>query len=167
MIKLFGILMIVASTTLLGVFKSTAMKKRIISLQDMKTSLNLLKSEIMFSRNSLKEAFENIANVSKNADVFKYTAEMIEEYGIKNAWKYGTEMAFEGTCLKKEDTEVIALLGGELGMTDTENQLKNIDYISELLNKCIADANDEYTKTAKLCRSVGVLSGLLIAIVLI
>lgn len=167
MIKFIGALIITASTSLLGIYKSVMLKNRVLYLRDFKTSLSLLKSEIVFAGNCLEKAFLNIAKTSKASQVFETAAENIDSVGIKKSWENAVKKYADKMSLKDDDVQVLLLLGTQLGMTDKENQLKNIVYVSELTDNQIYKAEQEYSLTAKLCRNIGILSGLFISIILI
>ncbi len=167
MIKIIGALIITGATSLLGIYKSVGLKNRVLYLCEFKTALSLLKSEIVFAGNCLEKAFMNISKTSRASWVFETAAKNIDGCGVKKAWENSVLMYADKMSLKNEDVKVLQLLGAQLGMTDKENQIKNIVYVSELVDSRIRKAEQEYLSTAKLYRSMGVLSGLFISVVLI
>ena len=69
--------------------------------------------------------------------------------------------------LKKEDSEILIMLGHELGMTDREGQLKIIDNLLSSLNTLQTNAKEEYDKKSKLQKGLGISLGLFAIIILI
>ena len=59
------------------------------------------------------------------------------------------------------------MLGKMLGKTDKSGQISEIELVSNFLDKQINDAEEMKTKNEKLYKTLGVLGGLTIAIILI
>lgn len=167
MVKFLGAAIIVLTSTFIGFFKSARLKRRVDSLREIESALVILKSEITFARNKLETAFFNISKLSNVGELFAMTAENVSRYGIKCAWENTVLKKASALSLTDEDTEVILMLGIELGMTDVNTQLGNIEYISSLIGNQLSKAENEYLTTAGMYRSMGVLGGLFLAVILI
>ena len=167
MIKLIGAFLIIAAASYMGFAKSDKLKKRMNNLLEFKTALNLLENEIMFAKNPIDKAFCNIADISALGDVFRNMSDSMRENGIKTAWKQSIELFADKLYLKKEDVAVIEILANELGMSDAESQIKNVEYVRKLIHKQYEYAEYEYNNSAKMYRSLGVLGGLFAAILFI
>lgn len=163
MVKLVGAVLTAFACGCLGFCMSAMLKTRMTSLFDIVTSLEMLESEINFSINRLKKAFER---ADKNG-LFKSAAEKIDENGIKKAWESAVEEHCGRLCITDEDKDILLMLGKNLGKTDTDDQIKNIKYIKTMIASQAKLAEEEYNRLGKLYRNGGVLVGAMAVIILI
>lgn len=164
--KLMGGGMIITATTIAGFLKARTLANRVDSLIRIKTALSVLESEISFSANSLKLAFLRIERTVDTGGMFAEAGEAIAGCGVEQAWKQAVDNSRRRLSLTEHDAELLKTLAAELGMTDRENQIKNIRRVSALLDAASVQAQAEYTQTARLYRSGGILTGLLFIILL-
>ena len=74
MLKIIGIILIVAATTKIGFLFAARLERRKNALISFKDALSLLESEIGFAQNSLAKAFFNIGNtISRPVGAFSST----------------------------------------------------------------------------------------------
>lgn len=139
------------------------MKKRVKSLGDISASFEMLESEIAFNVNKLKNAF---VRVDRNG-LFTLAAQTMEEKGIKNAWTEAVAQMSSQLCFTEADSDILLMLGKSIGKTDTEDQIKNIRYIKNLIKEQEKQAQEEYGRFGRIYRSGGVLTGLMLIILLI
>lgn len=163
MVRILGAVMVGAACGYFGFRMSLSLKKRTKSLADIAASLEMLESEINFGANKLKKAF---MRVDRNG-LFTAAAQGIEEKGIKNAWSDAVNMSKTSLCLTDADSDILLMLGKNIGKTDTEDQIKNIKYIKTMINGQEKQAVSEYDRFGKLYRSGGILVGLMLVIILI
>ena len=71
------------------------------------------------------------------------------------------------TNLLPKDKEVLNGLGKLLGQTDIEGQINQIKLVDDFLNIQIQEANEAKNKNEKLYRTLGMVAGLGIVIILI
>lgn len=157
--------MIISCGTYLGISASAALLKRERNLKYIKTALNILESEIVFSSRRLKESFVKISEISSCGEIFSDAAEIMEDTGIERAWQVATEKNKKNLYLKKSDVEILKILSSRLGMSDKEQQVKNIRHVEMLLENAISNAEEEYKRSAKLYRSMGFLGGLFAVVI--
>ncbi|MCI8309732.1 MAG: hypothetical protein HFJ45_06055 [Clostridia bacterium] len=69
--------------------------------------------------------------------------------------------------LKDEDREVLSMLGKMLGKTDKFGQIQEIDIVSKFLDKQIENSEEEKRKNEKLYKTLGIVCGLTLAIILV
>ncbi|MCX7715222.1 MAG: hypothetical protein N2171_05810 [Clostridia bacterium] len=165
--KMMGGICILSATTYLGFERAHLLYKRVKYIMNIKTSLTMLESEIGFCANRLDSAFMTISKLSDTQGLFSQTAKKLQSVGIKEAWEMSVRAHREKMRLTGEDTEILLSFGAELGMTDRENQIKNIRYITSLLEKQYKEAKEEYERMARTYRSIGILSGLFLIVLLI
>jgi stage III sporulation protein AB len=75
--------------------------------------------------------------------------------------------ADELTELSENERAIVKSVGLSLGTSDIQGQLSMLDVNVQLLDKHCEQAGEQYIKKGKLYRSVGVLTGVLLAILLI
>ncbi len=166
-IKIVGAVMIFCAGFFWGWLRAGELLKREKSLQNIKTGLNMLESEIVFSSNYLKDAFLNISRISVCKEFFSDVAFGIEEFGASKAWENALEKNKKKLALKERDTEILKILASQLGKSDTEQQVKNIRHVKELLEIAQKEAREDYQNSSRLYRSMGILGGLFVIILLL
>lgn len=165
-IKILGAVMIFSSGVILGYGKAYVLAQRERSLININSAFGILESEIVFSQNKLKTAFERIAQISSCGRLFLSAAEKMEESSACDAWIYATEKEKHSLCLTQKDAEILKMLANELGRSDKEQQIKNIRHVSALLKAAAEEAHNEYAISAKMYRSGGICVGLFLAVLL-
>lgn len=128
-IRIIGAVMIFSVSTYLGFSFADRLKKRYVYLRNILTSLNLLETEIGFGVSKLKQAFLTIDKSADTRGLFKTAADNLEDVGIKQAWRGAVYEKRQELYLTDADADALNALGAQLGMTDVENQIKNIKYV--------------------------------------
>lgn len=164
--RLAGAVMIFAVCAYGGFSLSDRMKKRCMYLKNVIAALSLLETEITFGGNRLAPAFEKLDNAVDTHGLFKAAAEMAETIGIRKAWQKAVKGKQSELRFKEEDAQTLMALGERLGMTDTENQVKNIQYVKKRLEVQLDGAEGEYGKLGRLYRNGGILSGAFLILLL-
>ena len=164
--KLIGGCLILLGGTCLGFLKSSELSRRERSLKNIKTALSILESEIVFSSQHLKDAFLKISYVCACGEIFSDAAHTMGEYGIVQAWQDAVDRNAKRLCLSESDAEMLKVLSSRLGMSDKEQQKKNIRHVETLLDMAITNAHAEYQNSARLYRSMGFLGGLFFVMLL-
>ena len=163
MVKILGAVMTGFACGYLGFKISFAMKIRAESLNNIITSLEMLESEINFSMNKLKQAFMRV----DKCGLFKFAAENMDEKGVKTAWTNAVNECSTKLSLKDADKDILMTLGKNIGRTDTDDQIKNIQYIPRRSAEPENPPPRDSRRVGNMYRPGGVLVGLLIVIMLI
>lgn len=170
--KFIASLLIIISSSLIGYIYGASYRNRLDNLILMENCIKLLETEIIYGANPLPEALISVykkGNV-KTSYVFK---EIAEELTIK---KTGTviecfqsvvnilkdELSFED-----EDVELFLNLGRNIGTSDRFDQEKNFKLILTQIETLEKEARLAKDKNEKLYKSLGILSGLAIVIILL
>ena len=167
MIRFIGALMIIAAATFTGAYMNSRLHKRVKYLDSFSAALEYLKAHICFSDFEMEKALMLTDGISDTGGVFRETAESMKADGLKKAWKRAVYINADKMCLKPSDADALASLGERLGLTDAEDQKKNIENVLVSLAVCRAEAKAEYEKNGRLYRSCGVLCGALAVLLLI
>ena len=159
-------LILIASSSI-GIIYSQKYQKRVDELKDFKTALNMLKTKIRFTYAPLKEVFIDISKSlqSKTANIFSNVCTYMENNDVTQSWNKAINET--ETSITKEDKEILSKFGKLLGKTDLEGQLNEIELSLNFLETQIEKAEVEKNKNAKLYKSLGVIAGIGIIIILI
>lgn len=163
-IKNIELISIVFICSYIGFLKSKTFDDRVIELSKFQSALIMFESKLKFTYEPIKNIFEEISSVIyKDEDnVFAYTAK--DEKNICEAWQNGIE---NNLYFNKEDKNMIKTIGKLLGKTDIEGQLSEISLGLNLVDKQIKNAECEKNKNSKLYKTMGVILGIGISIILI
>ena len=165
-VKYFILFLILVSSTLIGKFFSNKYIYRLEELEDVKNSLNILKTKIKFTYEPIPEVFGEIAeNVNSNISrLFLLAKQNMEKMSAGEAFEKAVD---NFTCnLKLEDKKVIKMLSKLLGRTDVEGQISQIEVTEEFLENQIKEAEEEKKKNERLYTRLGTVIGLTIVIIL-
>lgn len=165
-LKYLDLGLIVAICTYIGFYKSKKFSNRVKNLKDFKSALSIFRSKIEFTYEPIKDIFEEISKViyQDNENIFKFFCESkIQDVTI--AWNE----AVQNTKLEftNDDKEILIVLGKMLGKTDKTGQISQIDLVDNFLDKQILDSEEEKRKNEKLYKTLGIIGGLIIAIILV
>lgn len=165
-VKYFILFLILVSSTLIGKFFSNKYIYRLEELEDVKNSLNILKTKIKFTYEPIPEVFGEIAeNVNSNISrLFLLAKQNMEKMSAGEAFEEAVDNII---CnLKNEDKKVIKMLSKLLGQTDIEGQISQIEITEEFLRNQIKEAEEEKRKNERLYTRLGTVIGLTIVIIL-
>lgn len=171
LLKIIGMIVLILSGTLLGYSLCDDYMERIRCLEAVKKTLIILKGEIKHNNSTICEALSNIK--VNNNQVMSFLEKVIKEYKYKKlslweVWSEGVISSFHKTMkLSKEEVDIIKDFGRNLGVTDRETQIKNIDECVDEIERCIIELKNEKKEKCKLYKAFGVLSGLFISIMLL
>lgn len=168
-IKYIFLLVIFLSSSKIGKMLAQRYYFRVQELEELKNALNLFKTKIKFTYETIPEIFEEISNnITKNiSNIFKSTVKGLKDFSVSQAWEQAIESEKKNTNLNEEDIRVIKLLSKQLGITDIEGQISQIEITEHFLDTQIKQAQQEKEKNQKLYQKLGTTMGLVIVILLI
>ncbi len=169
-IKIIGAVVLISATSLIGFSLAADCSKRPRTLRELQALMQMLENEISYLSNLLSEAFMRIYENS-NVDasiIFKTAAQNLKNSGVTAdaAWEKSIDENYARLSLKKEDKAILVNFGRMLGNSDLEGQLNNIKLVSSQLKLQELKSEEMKQKNEKMYRSLGVLSGLAITIML-
>lgn len=172
LLKLTGTVFIVMATTLMGIFRAEDIREQYRQMGQIQRFLSLLESEIRYGRTHLGEAFIHIAHqmqepyrswlLSMEKDMEKTDAGRFEEI-----WSRRVEEKLRKSGLSGQELERLTQLGGQFGAMDLELQLRVLDLYQEQLRLHMEEARENIRTRVRLCHCLGVMSGTLIAVLLV
>lgn len=170
--KITGSVVVVLSFAFLGLVMSEDIRKRPHQLRELQSMLQMFENQISYLSNVISEAFERICKVcpSETSIFFRRTIEILYEeksVSASEAWQRAVLQNIKKTSLNKEDEQVLIEFGKMLGGSDLEGQIKNIRLTQTQLGIQEKKAEDSRGKNEKMYKSLGILGGIAVVIVLI
>ena len=152
---------------LIGKILANRYKGRVEELKEMECALNILKTKMQYTYQPLPEIFKEIANnfQSNIGSIFKTASKEMKNYSASEAWKNAIQSSKSN--FSNSDLKVIENLEKLLGKTNLEGQLSEIEVTQKFLDNQIKEAEDERIKNEKLFKSLSIITGLAIVIILI
>jgi stage III sporulation protein AB len=170
MIKLIGAICIIVATTWIGFETSRRFSDRPRQLRALRSALQSLEAEIMYGHTPLHEAARRLsAQLAKPLSTFfeSFAKKLTDtETTVNVAWENSLKEVWKSTALKQGDFEVMKQFGETLGRHDRISQQKHIMLTLTHLERQEADAIQNQTTYEKMVKSLGLLSGLLLIILL-
>ena len=169
--RIAGTFLILAGSAGLGLYFSAKEGFRVQDLLEFKKALLILSSEIEYMRSTLSEA---CANISKRTSlgvsrIFARFSELLAEGEGETAyrlWLAAMEENRDAVHLAAEDIAVLGDFGKTLGYLDKQMQKNAIDYAVSYIDEKSAVLSASSDKNKRMYRSLGVIGGLMIAVVL-
>ena len=165
MIKIVGTLLIVASTTTLGIMYSPAIKKRIDILETIYRFFGEVAEEIRHSRDT---TYVILSRLIKSE---RYKELSFLKEGLTNRRGYIEELIRivnkQNNLLAEIDKKILTDFFLKLGKTDVEGQMVHSLSCQQRIMQVLKTDKENTMKKAKMMNSLGVLSGIFISIFMI
>lgn len=172
LIKFLSSIGIFLSCTLIGQFYGNKYSSRLSNLIYLEQCIKILETEIIFGATPMPDALHNV--YKKGNRKVSYIFEIIKEdllfkkpNNLINSFLTVEDMLYSELSLKKQDVELFLSLGRVLGTSDRNDQEKNFIFTLNQIRNQIAEAKEEKYKNEKLYKSLGIISGLVLIILLI
>lgn len=170
MIKWMGAFLIIIATTWAGFEAAKHLSQRTRQLRQLKVALQSLEAEIMYGHTSLIVAAQNISKqIPKPLSWFfeQFAQKLVKGHtSVKGAWEESLLEVWRFTAFKQGEFEVLKQFGETLGQHDRVSQQKHIKLTLSHLEREEADAIDRQNRYERMVKSLGVLAGLLLVILL-
>lgn len=166
-IKILIYTFIFLSCSLIGILMSRKYINRVNELKEFKNALNIFKTKIRYTYEPIPEIFAEISeNVNPSiSTVFKQAAGKMDVLAAGEAWDLALKI--DDLNINDEDRNALKNLSKLLGKTDLQGQLSQIEMTSDYLDEQILKAEREKNKNEKLYRTLGMILGMAIVIILI
>lgn len=172
MIDFFGCLLIFIACTAAGFYQASLLAKRSKQIRMLIHQLQRLETEIVYAMTPLPQAIEQIGKQSAPplSRLFLSISHSLQQQKGKSTsqcWEEGVHRYWHETALQTNEKEIFLRLGHYLGISDREDQKKYILLSLQQLSAEEDIAREKQQRYEKMYRSLGVLSGLLIIILLL
>lgn len=171
-IKIFGCILILLSTTGIGFYFSNDMKCRMEDLKEWKKLICLLRGDIRYANTPLPEAISQAGKRHEgNFHTFLSTVgvqlqEMAGET-LSTIWKTAAEKELLITSLNKKDKVQLIRFGENLGYLDKDMQMNTFELYLAQLDEEITELSKTVKGRAYLYNSLGIMAGIFITIIMI
>ena len=169
--KWIGAICIILATTWSGVEASRLLRERTRQLRQLKMALQSLEAEIMYGHTPLTEAAVRLSQqLSRPLSwLFETFAQKLQEgtMSARQAWEESLQEVWKMTALKEGELEIMRQFGETLGQYDHEIQQNYIRLTMVHLEREEGDAIEKQQRYEKMMKSLGVLTGILIVLLLI
>jgi len=171
MIKLVGAVLIIFASTLFGFYKASLYAARPRQIRQLVHALKRLATEIGYGSTPLPVALRKLsAQCQRPLDqMFATIADRLSggrSETVRQVWQETIQRFWGQTAMKAPEQETLLELASTLGISDREDQLKHLELAITGLQHEEAVARDEQQKFEKLSRSLGMLGGALIVILI-
>lgn len=172
MYKIVGICCILAGCVGWGNGRIRQEKDRVGHLRELIRIMRRIQEEISYGKHTLPEICVILANNSNSC----YSACFAEIYrqmmqgngtGLKEAWSGQLAACLKDLPLQEEEKGVVRDLPMYLGIQEETRQAANLEQAVELLVRKCRLAEETYENKTKVIRSVSILAGLLLSILLL
>jgi stage III sporulation protein AB len=172
MIKIAGALLVLLAFSGLGNAYASDVRRRLKALYQCRNLAILLQGQIRYAGLDLAESLTEASGHLDGPfrDFCRNLAEKIKTMpgqDIATLWRYHTERDLKESGMKKEDRELFAEIGVMLGYLDGESQYRHLENYRERLDRAIGQAETETASKCRLYRSLGVLGGMFLTILLL
>lgn len=171
MLKLLGSLIVLAASLMYGWKINEELKEHVEQLIGMKEMFLMLRGEIAYARTPLREAFLQMASQGKEpfSDFLKRAAKELEENGesIGEFWGRLVEEEAGKFYFTREEQGLLKRAGENFGYLDVQMQLKNLELYMEQAEVFIQRAQKELKDRQKVARTLSLMCGLFLVILLI
>lgn len=172
MLKLLGAVLVVSATTSFGFYLARSLHGRPRQIRELQNALQLLETEIVYGATPLSQALQKTGDMTPQplSTLFRRAAMYLEEYGglsTYECWKRALEETWSSTFLQGGEKEILLQIGQALGRSDRTDQQKHLRLAIQHLLSEGERAKEEEERYKRMCKSLGFLGGLLLALLMI
>lgn len=168
--KWAGALLCIAATSLIGFDMSRKLQMRSIQIRDLIHSLRLIEAEMAYSQMPLEMIFSAVSQKTREPVATFYATLATQLSGIvgdfPRLWDKELEALKVSAALQDSELTMMRQFGQSLGQHSFTQQQKQITLTMHHLERELEEANERRKKYEKMWRTLGVLTGLLIVLLL-
>ena len=158
--KIAGLICIVLSCSMVGMLVANEKKKKIRYVEGILYLVRHIKYKITYFRSELNKIYEDFSNRFLNDTGFYNELKISDLHTVLN--KYNQVYS-----IREYESNALNYLALTLGRSSWEDQTDKCTIVIEMLEKYLDELNTKYPEERKFIASLGIISGLLIAVVLV
>lgn len=171
MFKLLGACLILLATTWIGFEISRSYRDRPKQIRQLRSALSLLETEIGYGIRPLAQACHEISLRSEEpiGQIFGQSAKHLKNLdGISTyqCFEKAIEQVWKQTALKESEKAILLDFSSTLGISDREDQLQHVERAKANLEVEEQKAREEQQQYEKMVKTLGILTGALIVILI-
>lgn len=172
MIKMVGAVLVLVSAYAIGSLFALQVKEQEKWLKDMKTALFLLIGELEYRQIPMPEALELVGkrHGGRLAVFFQVLSEELkkkEGYSMQEVWRHLAIPTLKDCPLTKEQKEEFSELGLYFMEADKETRRTSLEFYLNRLEEDIVKLRENGADKAYLCRTLGMLGGIFLLILVL
>ena len=158
-------------STLLGMLYASRLKSRIRELKGLERMAMLIRQEIAYGRLPLPDIFGRLGGRMEKpqADFLRALGGELKEHGdtrFEEIFSRQVDACLRTGNLRQEDLDSLKGMGAYLGYLDRDTQLHTLDmYLRDTQSK-IRELSEQYPEKSRVCRALGIMGGLFLAVLL-
>lgn len=170
--RLIGASLIVLGGSLYGLALARTLHARLREVRDLVDALHLLAAEIAHVRAPLPEALERVARASRGTVRVLFSelgaaVARCSEGPIGGVWSAVLAAWSDQSSLEGEEIDVLQRLGGLIGRTGVDDQVRALRHAAERLGTIANRLESSVERDARLRLYLGVAGGVTLAILLV
>ena len=170
-LRIIGTMLVMTGSVGIGMYLSAKEGFRVQDLLEFKKALLILSSEIEYMRSTLSEACANISkrtSLGVSAIFGRFSRLLVEGEGetAYQLWLTAMDECKDKAFLADEDRTVLEDFGKTLGYLDKQMQKNAIEFAVTYIDEKSASLAAASDKNKRMYRSLGVIGGLLLTVVL-
>lgn len=170
-LKLFGALLILISSSWMGILGGKRLADRPQQLQKIKSDLMLLETDINYAATPLPQILEKMAYYSQwpVSCLWHETWQQLtngEGLMAEQAWEKSLASFAPKTALIKKDLNILRDFGVGLGFSNRQEQIKKFKLLQEQLSLHQHEAENIRQKNERMWRTMGILGGIILIVLL-
>ncbi|WP_152394066.1 stage III sporulation protein SpoIIIAB [Paenibacillus guangzhouensis] len=172
MVKLIGAILVIVSGTLFGFYQAAQFANRPKQIRAFILAMQRLETEILYGFTPLADALDKIGQQLSDPlkSIFTEAARRLTDHRTsltaQESWQLAVEEQWKHTAMKQSEKNIIYQFGFTLGTSDRNDQIKHIRLAINQLQHEESAAQQEQGRYEKMCRSLGLLAGALIVILI-
>jgi len=171
MLKLLGAMLILLAFTLFGFYQAHQFSRRPKQIADLIRSMQRLETEITYGFTPLPQALLKIAEACPPpvGAMFQNAAEELRKDGsrsVQQIWQEAIQTQWQHTSMKKGEQDIVRQLGFTLGLSDSTDQVKHLRLAIQQLQGEMDGAQEDRKRYESMWRSLGLLMGALLVILM-
>ncbi|RKN84706.1 stage III sporulation protein SpoIIIAB [Paenibacillus ginsengarvi] len=171
MLKLLGAMLILFAGTMIGFAKASVYARRPRQIRGLIQALQRLETEMAYGYTPLPEALQRISSQLEPqlAAMFRMAAEPLLSGEGKTAgesFRDAVHACLKQTALSSNEREILSQMSFTLGISDREDQTKHLRLAVSLLQAEEQTAWEDKRRYEKMWRSLGVLAGAFVVILM-
>ncbi|MEI3606787.1 stage III sporulation protein SpoIIIAB [Pseudogracilibacillus sp. SE30717A] len=168
--KWIGALILICTTTWIGFDMSNRLGDRTKQIRQFILSLQMIEAEVVYSQLTLQDIFHTVSNKTAYP-INEFYRQMTHKLSdvvtdFLDVWDEALNRLMKVSALKKNEQEIIKQFGRSLGQHSSLQQQKHIALAIHHLERELDEALEQRDKYEKMMRSLGVLIGIFIVLIL-
>lgn len=168
-VKIAGLILVFIACSLVGMIMSMKLTKRVRQIESFICAVGLIATEIRYFASPVEVIMEKLNQIEEYSQlkVFEICKlNLKHEKQFSKAWDLAVKEAERSLSLQSADYESLLWFGRTLGTTDVQGQLANCENCCEQLSQRLILAREDMNKKSKMYSSLGVLTGIFLAVML-